>query len=126
MLACVTATRPFYLILELCDDNLLNYLRAKAKLLRQQRATEKAQLQLSNIVNCVDVAGREVPYYIQGGRKCMNSLAGETRRCFAWPLSENSGRLQVGRERSSLIKSLLIDCPIEPTLSSFTSFNTPR
>ena len=58
MLGCVTATHPFYLILELCEDNLLRFLRAKAKLLQQQRATEQAQLLLGYTVNCIGFAGR--------------------------------------------------------------------
>ena len=57
MLGCVTTMRPFYLILELCEDNLLHFLRAKAKLLRQQRASERVQMLLGNIVTFVEPVG---------------------------------------------------------------------
>ena len=58
MLACVTTMRPFYLILELCEDNLLHLLRAKAKLLRQQHEIERAQLLLGYTVNSAGFAGQ--------------------------------------------------------------------
>ena len=58
MLGCVTTTRPFYLILELCDDNLLNLLHAKAQMLREQREREQEQMSFGNMVNCADVADK--------------------------------------------------------------------
>ena len=50
MLGCVTTTRPFYLILELCENNLLHILRAKAEVLRRLQETEKEQL--TDTVTC--------------------------------------------------------------------------
>ena len=58
MLACVTATRPFYLVLELCEDNLLHILRAKAEALRQQQESEQAQMPPGKTVTCTDFARR--------------------------------------------------------------------
>ena len=58
MLGCVTTMHPFYLTLELCEDNLLRFLRAKTKLLRQQHESERAQLLLGYAVNCTELADR--------------------------------------------------------------------
>jgi hypothetical protein len=56
ILGCVTVTRPFCLILELCEDNLLNLLHAKAQMLRRQREVDEAQVPLDKTVKYTGVA----------------------------------------------------------------------
>lgn len=40
MLGCLTVKKPYCLLLELCEYDLLQYLYAKAKLVQQQYAVE--------------------------------------------------------------------------------------